>query len=72
MDETQPHADLGPVSSTPSSAEETSQRRRLVDLAALLSLLGIAATVYLLVGDAGFSVITSAVVGLFGTWRARR
>ncbi len=65
-------ADPGSDSPTSPPAEEAPQQHRIVDLAALLALLGLAAAVYLAVGDAGFSVITSAVVGLFGTWRARR
>ncbi|GLP66119.1 hypothetical protein TUSST3_27390 [Streptomyces sp. TUS-ST3] len=72
MDDTDPAADLDPDSSAPSAPQEPSQKRQLVDLAALLALLGVTAAVYLTVGDAGFAVITSAVVGLYGTWRARR
>ncbi|MER7929664.1 hypothetical protein ABTY96_42115 [Streptomyces sp. NPDC096057] len=73
MDDINTAAGLDPdTCPTPSPPEETSQRRRLVDLAALLALLGVTAVVYLTVGDAGFTVITSAVVGLYSTWRARR
>ncbi|WP_329350013.1 hypothetical protein OG226_24335 [Streptomyces sp. NBC_01261] len=75
MDDTNRTADPapnGPTSAPSEAPEETSQKRRLVDLAALVALLGVTATVYLAVGDAGFTVITSAVVGLYGTWRARR
>jgi hypothetical protein len=44
----------------------------VLDLVVLVALLGLCAGVYLAVGDAGFSVIVTAVAGLFGTWRMRR
>ncbi|NUK09499.1 hypothetical protein HRW18_16100 [Streptomyces lunaelactis] len=47
-------------------------RNRVLDLVALVALLGLCAGVYLAVGDAGFSVIITAVAGLFGAWRMRR
>ncbi|MFD4142853.1 hypothetical protein [Streptomyces sp. NPDC058572] len=46
-------------------------RQRALDLIALVALLGLCAGVYLVVGDAGFSVIIGAVAGLFGAWRMR-
>lgn len=76
MDDTSPNSrkrtsDTTSVA-TPSSEKGTPQRHGMLDLAALITLLGLVASVYVIVGDVGFSVITSAVAGLFGTWRARR
>lgn len=45
---------------------------RVVDLLALLALLGVAAGVYMAAGPTGFSVVVSAGGGLFATWRATR
>ncbi|WP_405717054.1 hypothetical protein OG607_45425 [Streptomyces sp. NBC_01537] len=57
---------------TPSPDEGTPQHHRILDLGALIALLGLVALVYLVVGDVGFSAIISAAAGLFGIWRARR
>ncbi|MGP4004055.1 hypothetical protein [Streptomyces sp. 8N706] len=52
-------------------ADGSAARHRALDLIALVALLGLCAGVYLVVGDAGFSVIIGAVAGLFGAWRMR-
>ncbi|MEU6593265.1 hypothetical protein ABZ923_29250 [Streptomyces sp. NPDC046881] len=52
-------------------SDGTPARQRALDLIALVALLGLCAGVYLVVGDAGFSVIIGAVAGLFGAWRMR-
>ncbi|MER5720347.1 hypothetical protein [Streptomyces sp. NPDC002132] len=54
------------------SAEREPARHRVLDLVVLVALMALCAGVYLAVGDAGFSVIVTAVAGLFGTWRMRR
>lgn len=46
--------------------------RRTLDLIGMVALLGLAAGVYLVVGDAGFSTVIGAVVGLYGAWRTRQ
>ncbi|MGW6488180.1 hypothetical protein [Streptomyces sp. NPDC055056] len=47
-------------------------RYPLLDGLVLFGLLALSAGIYRAVGDTGFSVITAAVAGLYGTWRLRR
>ncbi|OQQ13078.1 hypothetical protein B0675_39285 [Streptomyces sp. M41(2017)] len=47
-------------------------RYPLLDGLVLFGLLALCAGVYRAVGDGGFSVISAAVTGLYGTWRLRR
>ncbi|MDI9883652.1 hypothetical protein QMZ92_04365 [Streptomyces sp. HNM0645] len=43
----------------------------LVELGALVTLLGAATTMYAVAGVEAFSMVISAGVGLFATWRSR-
>ncbi|MEU4499095.1 hypothetical protein AB0F96_38035 [Streptomyces sp. NPDC023998] len=47
-------------------------RHQVLDVVVLVALLAVCAGVYRAVGNVGFSVITGAVAGLYGTWRIRR
>jgi hypothetical protein len=68
-----PEPDPAGVEGVPAlPAEQEAARHRVLDLVVLVTLLALCAGVYLAVGDAGFSVIVTAVAGLFGTWRMRR
>jgi hypothetical protein len=49
-----------------------SAQAQVIDLVGLVALLALCAGIYLVVGDAGFSVIIGAVAGLLGSWRMRR
>lgn len=45
---------------------------RILDLVALLLLVALAAAVFVLAGSGAFTIVTSAGLGLFAAWRARR
>ncbi|MFD9495788.1 hypothetical protein ACFWA1_30475 [Streptomyces sp. NPDC060005] len=66
------HSVEPPVAETKPAPAEQPPRYPLLDGVVLFVLLALCAGVYRVVGDAGFSVITAAVAGLYGTWRLRR
>ncbi|MDQ0938300.1 hypothetical protein [Streptomyces sp. V1I1] len=66
-----PEPELPPASREPALPPEPT-RHQVLDMVVLVALLGVCAGVYRAVGNAGFSVITGAVAGLYGTWRIRR
>ncbi|MHC0429532.1 hypothetical protein ACX6XY_04985 [Streptomyces sp. O3] len=76
MDDIEPTPRSGatraPDSSPSPRSEGRSTRQRTLDLIGMLALLGLSAGVYILLGDAGFSMVVGAVVSLYGVWRARR
>jgi hypothetical protein len=61
-----------PASSPGPAVPPEPTRHQVLDAVVLVALLAVCAGVYRAVGDAGFSVITAAVAGLYGTWRIRR
>jgi hypothetical protein len=63
--------DIETASRPSEAAPEKPARPGMLDLVVLVVLLAACAVIYVVVKDPGFSVITGAVVGLFGTWRAR-
>ncbi|MEV3973468.1 hypothetical protein AB0K68_35935 [Streptomyces sp. NPDC050698] len=75
-------SDIEPTDQTPQPTPSTSYRQPepaagksrypVLDGVILFALLGMCAGVYRIAGSAGFSVITGAVAGLYGTWRLRR
>ncbi|MDX3529408.1 hypothetical protein P1P75_24065 [Streptomyces sp. ID05-39B] len=73
MDDIEPTPHSG-ASQTPESLPQPagSERHRALDLIGMVTLLGLSAGVYIVVGDAGFSMVVGAVVGLYGAWRTRQ
>ncbi|MFD5083438.1 hypothetical protein ACFWOG_12465 [Kitasatospora sp. NPDC058406] len=47
-------------------------RERVLDLVALVLLIGLAAAVFILAGPGAVTAVTSVGMGLFATWRSRR
>ncbi|MFG2819564.1 hypothetical protein ACGFX4_09070 [Kitasatospora sp. NPDC048365] len=62
------YSDARPAEQTPSAPTG----ERVLDLVALLLLIALAATVFVLAGPGAFTAVTSAGMGLFATWRSRR
>lgn len=62
-----------PALSEPETKPPTSPPlcERVLDLVALLVLIGLAAVVFTIAGSTAFTAVTSVGVGLFATWRTR-
>ncbi|MCX4920236.1 hypothetical protein [Streptomyces sp. NBC_00687] len=67
-----PDPNQPPTHQTEPAPTGNGPRYPLLDGLVLFGLIALCAGVYRAVGDTGFSVITAAVAGLYGTWRLRR
>ena len=73
-----PTSDPVPSPVSPGDSNETPQpnavplRDRILDLIALIALLGLAAIVYACAGATALSVVMTAGIGVFSAWRHHR